>query len=209
MEYLKFIKIGDKHNRWTVIGFVKVGSKTRVRCVCVCGNSGAVTPYHLCVGLSKSCGCLKNEVTSKRMTTTGVGKAARDGNRTARAWFGMHSRCRCTKGRDFVNYAQRGITVCQRWSGPDGFKNFLSDMGEAPAGLTLERKDNNKGYDPDNCKWATFTEQAHNRRSNLYGWLDGKRMIALDIAKALSRLHSTIARQIHRGEFERDKNRVS
>lgn len=78
-------------------------------------------------------------------------------------WEGMMRRCYSKKRKAYPSYGGRGIKVCKRWH---KFENFLQDMGERPKGLTLERVNNGKGYSPKNCKWATYTEQANNTRSN-------------------------------------------
>ncbi len=81
-------------------------------------------------------------------------------SRTYRTWLQMRYRC-----RTHPNYAGRGITVCRRW---DKFENFLADMGERPADMTLDRRSNDKGYCKSNCRWATRKEQQNNLRNNTY-----------------------------------------
>ena len=84
--------------------------------------------------------------------------------------------------KDFPLYGGRGISVCDRWH---TFENFLQDMGERPAGTTLNRKDPNGHYTPDNCCWSDLRQQALDRRSTVWVELEGKRMCLKDWAKVL------------------------
>ena len=84
--------------------------------------------------------------------------------RAYRKWSSMHRRCMDAGHPAFYRYGGRGIYVCDRWSGSQGFANFVSDMGEPPEGLTLDRINNDGPYEPKNCKWSTWKEQAQNRK---------------------------------------------
>lgn len=79
------------------------------------------------------------------------------------SWKAMRQRCRDPKYWQYSDYGARGIAVCERWR--DSFANFLADMGERPAGRTLDRIDNSRGYEPENCRWATSEEQNQNKRA--------------------------------------------
>lgn len=85
---------------------------------------------------------------------------------TYNSWASMVQRCTNSNATSYPRYGGRGISVCLHWL---KFENFLSDMGERPEGLTLDRRDNNGNYEPDNCRWATLSEQALNGRPNKRG----------------------------------------
>lgn len=83
-----------------------------------------------------------------------------------RRWLGMKERCYNPNHSSYKNYGAKGIKVCDRWLGKDGFYNFIEDMGEKPDGATLDRIDNSKDYEPANCKWASYHQQAANRKNS-------------------------------------------
>lgn len=111
-------------------------------------------------------------------------------------WRGMLSRCRNPKSKDFPRYGGRGITVCDRWL---QFVNFLADMGERPAGMSLERLDGAEGYSPENCTWATPTQQARNRRGNVCITHDGRTATVAEWAERTGLERKTLEYRIRVG----------
>jgi hypothetical protein len=149
------INTGDRYGKLTVIQettpYVSPsGAKhRRLELRCDCGRVAYVTLTLLRRGDTKSCGC-------NRGVTHGLTKS-----KMHYIWIGMRQRCFNPRSARYSYYGARGITVCDRWA---SFERFLQDMGEPPAGSTLDRIDNSGNYEPSNCRWATATEQQRNTR---------------------------------------------
>lgn len=128
------------------------------RCLCDCGKVFIANTYALVHGRTKSCGCLLRESVTKRFTTHGKSKT-----RIYRIFRGMHQRCENPNCASYKDYGARGIKVCPRWS---DFENFEQDANAAgySDSLTIERKDVNGDYCPENCEWIPLRDQCRNKR---------------------------------------------
>lgn len=115
---------------------------------------------------------------------------------TYRSWHTMKQRALNPKDVNAKHYSERGITVCKRWL---KFENFLKDMGERPEGTNLERIDNDKGYSPSNCRWATQAEQMRNRRSNVFIEYQGKKQTVQEWSKELNIPFTTLRLRMKTG----------
>lgn len=113
-----------------------------------------------------------------------------------KVWLAMRDRCNNPNNRAYENYGGRGIKVCVRWH---DYANFLKDMGERPLGASIERRDNAKGYNPDNCYWATREEQNSNRRSVLHVTYNGETRTAAQWDRFIGFSRSTTANRLKMG----------
>lgn len=142
-------------------------------------------------GRTSSCGCLFRETMAERNTTHGKSQT-----RTYRVWKNMRARCQTPSDSDYADYGGRGISVCSRWQ---GYQEFLDDMGECPDGMSIDRIDVNKGYEPGNCRWADAQTQARNKRSNRNITAGGVTKTITEWAQELGVSHRLIAYRIGAG----------
>lgn len=158
--HTSFIDLTDrKYGKLKVINRVGFqNGRTIWNCICDCGNECNATTNDLTSGKKKSCGCLKSEKTIETFTTHGLSK-----ERIHKEWRGILHRCKNSSASHYENYGGRGITVCDEWK--EDFMAFYewSMQNGYADNLTLDRKDNDKGYSPDNCRWVTHMENCHNR----------------------------------------------
>ncbi len=164
--------IGHRFGRLVVLHMDGRNNRGRFvwKCRCDCGTEKAIAGDSLRRGQSRSCGCLRAEMTGRRFSRLGTYEPLRKQfPDEARSYDQMIQRCENPKREKFKDYGGRGIAVCQRWKSggrhQTGFASFLSDMGRRQsAQRSLDRVDNNLGYSPQNCRWATPEQQSQNRR---------------------------------------------
>lgn len=159
------IEVGERFGRLVFIKDIEpikrtFGTQRRSIFRCDCGKEKVFFTHDVRGKKTQSCGCLHNELLSKLATTHGLSKT-----KIYRVWSAMHDRCYRKKDSAYKNYGARGIKVERRWH---TFINFYNDMSLTYAtGLELDRKNNNEGYSKANCRWATRSENAKNKRRSI------------------------------------------
>jgi hypothetical protein len=170
---------GQQIGRWCVKERAPSrNGRTYWTCRCLCGAIQEVAAEALLRSddrASRSCGCLMKEEASRRRTTHGHTTKGQS-SLEYKTWVQMHRRC-----REKNDYRGRGIKVCKRWA---KFENFFADMGPRPGlGATIERKNNNGGYSPRNCCWATMRDQSRNKRWTRRVTFNGERLSVAEWAE--------------------------
>jgi len=208
--------IGNRYGRFTVISFAgKKISKTTIslyyNCKCDCGNEVIVSSGHLKGGKTKSCGCISIEHPNRTVHGYAPLKGKRE--KIYHAWHSMHARCsERAKGKDKTRkYGEKGIVVCEGWSGKNGFLNFKEQMFP-PTDKSVDRIDNDLHYSCGkcdqcksngwqfNCRWANDNIQSNNRSDfNRYIIVDGIRMNHRAADRYLGYPIKTINGRINRG----------
>lgn len=187
------LKEGEKFNRLTAVSFHHRDDKLYFWTFkCDCGNETVTNSSSVVRGKTRSCGCLQKET----IANVGYSNATHGHSRTPEygTWLAMHRRCSDKDAPGYENWGGRGITVCERWK---ELSNFIADMGPRPKGrYTLERVNNELGYSPENCVWASYHTQHRNKRTNINVEYNGQTMCLKDAAKLAGINYSTVCKRI-------------
>lgn len=185
--------INRKFDRLLVIDFSHKKNHSYFKCKCDCGNIHIARIDSLLKGSTRSCGCLKKE---RKITDPNWLLQPKSSSKAYETWKQMRHRCMRPLHKQYAAYGGRGIKVCKRWL---KFENFFKDMGHPPPNKSLDRINNNKGYKPSNCRWATKSEQNNNKRTNVLITFNNQTLNITQWSKKLGISDSTIGSRIQKG----------
>lgn len=204
--------VGQKFNKLLVISESEKRDKhkkVKFNCVCDCGNIVIVIGSDLKSGNTKSCSCEQKRIISdyKRDNPTkkthGLSK-----HYLYRSYISIIHRCYSVKSKAYKNYGGRGIKVCDKWmDNKNGLLNFMEDIGERPSEKhSIDRIDNNKGYSPENCRWATFKEQSNNKRNNRILIYNNEKYTASELSEFLNINYQTLLSKLNKNKNNESKD---
>lgn len=187
---------GQRFGRLIIISVAESATKSKKlcwNCICDCGNTTIIPTGNITNGHTQSCGCLSadKDVIGKNW------KHGMSDTREYHAWRAARNRCTNPEHPEYRRYGARGIFMCELWL--NSFETFLSDMGRCPDGLTLDRKDNNGPYSPDNCRWVTAEAQAHNQEKTIHVTHNGETLCLKEWSRKTGIHYSTLRKRYQKG----------
>lgn len=192
---------GNRFGRLIAIDRGHDGKRLKWICRCDCGGMAFAHIESLRGGNTTSCGCAQRDAVSKMRLSHGQTVGEVRGQKRSKeyvTWACMVNRCHNPNATDAKHYGERGITVCDAWR--KDFSTFLRDVGMAPSKRhTIDRIDNERGYEPGNVRWVTMTVQANNRRSNRMIEFNGRRMTLAEWSRVTGISYGTLKQRINRG----------
>lgn len=168
----------------------RIDGTAKWECLCSCGHKFTTDGTSIRAGRTKSCGCLSR---------FGGGNRMRNGEHKTelyKIWQGMRDRCGNPNNKKYRLYGGKGISVCERWN---DFRMFAIDMGDRPFGFSIDRINGDKGYSPENCRWATAIVQANNTSANKIISANGQSMTLSEWSRRTNIKANTILYRIRRG----------
>ena len=185
---------GQRFGRLTVMERADTRGRVAWLCKCDCGNEIITRGDNLTGGGSISCGCYNREQSSKAHTRHGYSNS-----RLYRIWLKTKTRCYDSNQKRYNSYGGRGITVCPEWRESfEAFRDWALANGYRDD-LTIDRKDVNGNYEPNNCRWITNQEQQNNRRDNHYITYNGEKRTITEWARIFGISENALVHRINRG----------
>ena len=187
-------RLGEVHGKLTVVARASNNKHGKARwvCQCACGNTAVVEGASLKTGKTTSCGCYRLQQNIAACKTHGGSYYPEYAS-----WAGMFDRCTNVENPSYRNYGGRGLSVCEEW---EDFHVFLESVGRRPTmAHSLDRIDNNIGYFPGNCRWATHKEQGRNRRTNHLMRYEGEHLPLICVAERSGISASSLSTRLRSG----------
>lgn len=194
---------GNVYGRLTVIEYVGIEKHEAIwKCRCECGKEVNVSGHNLRRGKTKSCGCLHDDNARNLSKTNTI--HGESNTRLYGIWTDMKTRCLNKNCNRYERYGARGITICDEWiNSYENFANWAKNNGYSDE-LSIDRINNDLGYSPENCRWATSYEQANNKSTNVYVEFNGEVLTLTQLARLYDLRPSLVIKRYRNGKREHD-----